>query len=258
MPCRYFDSHAHLSDPLLLPEADALWQRAKSAGVERLINICTAPEELKAGLLLAEKFPEIVNAGATPPHTVQEEGEAAFAFFAEAARTGQIAALGETGLDYYKAEAPKELQIAFLTRYLHLAQETDLPVIFHCRDAFSDLFRTVDAEYRGKRPLILHCFTGTWEEAKGVLDRGWFLSLSGIVTFKKSTALQEVAKRAPLDRLLIETDAPYLAPQSKRGKRNEPAYLPEVAECIAALKGIALAEVAEETFCNAVRAMGLS
>ncbi len=127
-------------------------------------------------------------------------------------------------------------------------------MIFHCRDAFADLFSIVDAEYKG--PAILHCFTGTAGEASMVLERGWYLSLSGIVTFKKSEALRDIAKMTPLAQLLIETDTPYLAPQSHRGKQNEPAYLPETAQCIAAAKGISVAEVANATSENARKLFG--
>lgn len=250
---RYFDSHAHLSDPLLFPEISSLIARARAAGVQKILNICTNPEELERGILLAQEFPEVFPVGATPPHTAEEEGEKDFSFFAKAARAREIVAIGETGLDFYNATAPKEVQIPLLIRYLHLAQETRLPLIFHCRNAFSDLFEVVDRDYQGKGPVVLHCFTGTWEEAQAVLERGWLLSLSGIVTFKKSLELQEIAKRVPLEQLLIETDAPFLAPQSQRGKRNEPAFVPEVAEWIARLKGIAVEVVAEATFLNATR-----
>ena len=159
--------------------------------------------------------------------------------------------VGETGLDYHYAHSPKEVQQRFLKKYLLLAAETGLPVIFHCREAFTDLFALVDAEYPKKAPAILHCFTGTLEEAEKVLERGWYLSLSGIVTFKKSEALREVAKRVPLSQLLIETDAPYLAPHSRRGKPNEPSFLVETAACIAQAKGVPVEEIALASASNA-------
>lgn len=248
---KFVDSHAHLSDAALLPHIEAIVARARLAHVERILNICTTPEELVAGWELEQRFPEIQCAGATTPHDCEKESGATFAFFARAAKEGKLAAVGEVGLDYHYKELPKEVQKRVLERYLQLSGETKLPVIFHCREAFADLFAMTDALYPKGAPAILHCFTGTMEEAMGVWERGWYLSLSGIVTFKNSQALREVAREAPLSQLLIETDAPFLAPQSKRGKQNEPAFLPEVASCIAAVKGVRVEEVARATADNA-------
>lgn len=202
-------------------------------------------------MALEKRFSQVKNAGATTPHDVEKEGEEVFPIFEEAAKGKLLKAVGETGLEYYYKELDRNVQKRFLVRYLHLAAECKLPVIFHCREAFADLFSIVDAEYPKKAPAILHCFTGNMKEAEGVLERGWHLSLSGIVTFKKSVILQEVAKMVPLDQLLIETDAPYLAPQSKRGKQNEPAYVVETAEFIAREKNIPLELLAEKTTQNA-------
>lgn len=253
----YFDSHAHLSDLELFPDREAVVKRAFAAGVMRMVNICINPQTLTNGLLLSEQFPSIVNAGATTPHDVEKEGEECFAVFEEAARSGKLVAVGETGLEYFHKGLDKNVQKQFLIRYLHLAAECKLPVIFHCREAFNDLFEITDAEYPKGAPAILHCFTGTLSEAERVIERGWYLSLSGIVTFKKSELLRRVARFVPLEQLLIETDAPYLAPNSHRGEQNEPAFLPETASCIAAAKGISLNQVAEATFANAMRVFNL-
>lgn len=247
---QFFDSHAHVSSLDVWPKIEAVLTRARIAGVQNILNICTDPQTLFYGLELATKESCIRNAGATTPHDVEAEGEEAFPIFQKAAREGKLAAVGETGLDYHYAHSDRKLQQRFLEKYLELALECKLPVIFHCREAFQDLFAITDLVYRKGAPAILHCFTGTVEEAKAVLDRGWYLSLSGIVTFKKSAALREVAKMVPLEQLLIETDTPYLAPQSKRGQPNEPAYLPETAACIAAAKGLPLEMVAEATYQN--------
>ncbi|MEN9654221.1 MAG: putative deoxyribonuclease yabD [Chlamydiota bacterium] len=249
----FFDSHAHLSDASMLPIVDGVIARAKLAGVIRIANICTDPASLAAGLALAKKHSMIINTGATTPHDVEREGEAAFADFAEAAKSKRLHAIGETGLDYHYEHSSKTMQQAFLVRYLHLAAEVNLPVVFHCRDAFSDLFAIADSEYPKKGAAILHCFTGSMHEAEQCIKRGWLISFSGIVTFPKSVALQEVAAQIPLDHVIIETDAPYLAPQSKRGKPNEPAYLPETALCIANLKKLDVAAVAAATYDNATR-----
>lgn len=251
----YFDSHAHLSDIELFPHREAVVQRALDAKVTRMVNICTNPQTLAQGFLLAEQYPFIVNAGSTTPHDVELEGESCFALFAEAARSGKLVAVGETGLEYYHKGLDKELQKQFLVRYLHLATECRLPVIFHCREAFHDLFAITDGEYPKGAPAILHCFTGTLSEAEKVVDRGWYLSLSGIVTFKNSELLRRVARWVPLEQLLIETDAPYLAPKSRRGQQNEPAFLPETAQCIAEARGISVEKVAEATFANGLKAL---
>lgn len=227
-------------------------KRAQQSGVTKVVNICTDRKSLEEGLLLHEKHPWVYNAAATTPHDVQKQGEEFFPLVERAAAERKLVAIGETGLDYFYEHSDKKVQQTFLQRYFALALAMKLPLIFHCRDAFNDLFSMADSDYRGA-PAVLHCFTGTIEEAKGVLDRGWYLSLSGIVTFKKSESLREVAKYVPLDRLFIETDAPYLAPQSHRGKQNEPAFLPETAEFIAKAKGVSVADVAIASQENALR-----
>lgn len=249
----YIDSHAHLASSTVLPHIEGILVRARQAHVSHILNICTDPVTLEEGLRLAQLYPFIKNAGATTPHDVAHGGETAFPLFSAAAREKKLAAIGETGLDYHYVHSPKEIQQKFLKRYLLLAAESRLPVIFHCRDAFADLFSIADIEYPKKSPAILHCFTGTVAEAEQVIKRGWHLSLSGIVTFKKSESLREVAKMVPLSQLLIETDTPYLAPQSQRGNPNEPSFLPEIAACIAAAKGISPEEVAKATAENGKR-----
>ncbi len=247
------DSHAHLTCPEVLPHLDKILTRAKVAAISHILNICTDPGSLREGLQLCQNHPNILNAGATTPHDVLTEGESAFSHFEIAAREGKLSAIGETGLDYHYEHSPKDLQIHFLTRYLNLATATRLPIIFHCRDAFSDLF-ALTSNYTG--PAILHCFTGTLSDAETALKRGWHISFSGIVTFKKSAPLRSVAQTVPLSQLLIETDTPYLAPQTHRGLPNEPAFLPETAECLANLKGIPLAELAQATSQNAKNLFG--
>jgi len=253
----YIDSHAHLTTGSFSDsELPDLLKRSREARIDAIVNICTTPLSLENGLKLSKEYPWIFHAGSTTPHDVEKEGQQSFEAFAFHARAGHLVAIGETGLDYHYMHSNKELQKAFLIRYFHLALECHLPVVIHCRDAFSDFFEILDAEYTiNTRPApgVLHCFTGTIDEAKQVLERGWYLSLSGIVTFKKSEELREVAKIVPLDQLLIETDAPFLAPQRHRGKTNEPSFLPETAAVIAAAKGVTLEEVAFATSSNAKR-----
>lgn len=250
----YFDSHAHLTGDGVYEQLPAMLERAKKAGVGNVMNICTDVLTLERGLKISEEYSWVHSVGSTTPHDVAKEGESAFPIFAASARQGKLKAVGETGLDYHYEHSPVAIQKDFLRRYLHLALECHLPVVIHCREAFADLFEILDAEYsiNGKlAPGVLHCFTGTMAEAEEVIKRGWYLSMSGIVTFKKSTELQEVAKRVPLDQLLIETDTPYLAPQPHRGKPNEPAFVADTATAVAALRSISVEEVANSTAENA-------
>jgi TatD DNase family protein len=248
----FVDSHAHLTVTSVVDRVEEILQRARQKNVVAVVNICIDPASLEKGIHLAERHPWVFNAAATTPHDVEKEGALFFPMVEEAARKKQLAAIGETGLDYHYEHSPAAKQKEYLIKYFGLAVETKLPVIFHCRDAFQDLFALADHHYKG-RPAVLHCFTGTMEEAKGCLERGWYVSMSGIITFKKSALLREVAAFVPLDRLLIETDTPYLAPDSKRGKSNEPSYIDETARALAAVKGISIEEVAEATAGNAAR-----
>jgi TatD DNase family protein len=249
----FFDTHAHLTCDALYHDLPAILHRAKEHKVDHIVNICTDAGTLERGLTLAKEQRWIFNAGATSPHDVEKEGEKNFVLFEEAAKKGKLVAIGETGLDYYYEHSKRDVQQAFLRRYLALARQTSLPVIIHCRDAFNDLFEMID----DKNLVVLHCFTGMLEEAREAVNRGWLISFSGIVTFKNSHALREVVKQVPIDHLLLETDAPYLAPQGRRGKRNEPGYIEETARLIAELKGMSLDELASCTSANAFRIFSL-
>lgn len=257
-----FDSHAHLTDDQVFPDIPSILAKAKDAGVERIVNICTNVASLKRGIALAKEHGGMVsNAGATPPHYVKEEGGLSFPLFEQAARNGDLVAIGETGLDYHYLHSPRDVQQTFLRRYFTLALELQLPVIFHCRKAFADLFSIADTDYKlnGKQHgrAVVHCFTGTMKEAEKALQRGWLLSLSGIVTFKRSEELREIVKEVPIDHLLLETDAPYLAPQSRRGEKNEPSFLGETARVVADVKEMSFEEVARITRENAMQFFSL-
>lgn len=245
----FVDSHAHLTCDELYSDIEGILERSLGANVNFILNICTDLITLERGLELHTKYPWVVNAAATTPHDVDAFGEMHFNEMKKAAKEGSLAAIGETGLDYHYAHSDRRTQQKFLIQYCRLAKECQLPLVIHCREAFCDLFHILDEEKA--TDVILHCFTGTLEEAKSVVERGWYLSLSGIVTFKKSEALREVAKWVPLNHLLIETDAPYLAPGKYRGRLNEPALVVETAYVIAECKGIPLQEIAEQTTKNA-------
>jgi len=257
----YIDSHAHLTgNDEIYHQVDVFLERAQEAGVSKIVNICTDIPSLEKGLLLAAKYPWVFNSASTTPHDVDKEGDLVFPVIAKTAREGLLKAIGETGLDYHYAHSLKETQQRFLRRYLHLALECQLPVVIHCRDAFDDFFQILDEEYKVNgyhASGVLHCFTGTVKEAEEVISKGWCLSLSGILTFKKSEELREVARMVPLDQLLIETDTPYLAPQKYRGKGNEPAYVVETAKVIAQIKNISVDDVARATTANAIKLFDL-
>ncbi len=238
------DSHAHLGDEAFSEDRSEVIERANLAAI---IDICTDEETLHTGLKLSEKYPHVHLAAATTPHDVQTDGEHFFPLVEKHA--DKLVAIGESGLDYHYEHSPRRLQQDYLRRYLELASSLSLPIVIHCREAFDDLFSILDSHDR--LPGVLHCFTGTLDEAREVVKRGWYVSLSGIITFKKSEELRDVALETPLSQLLIETDAPYLAPTPYRGKRNEPAFVAEVAKTIATTKEIPLDEVISATTANA-------
>lgn len=242
------DTHAHLTGEELSGKAEELLARARDAGVGRIVNVCTDVLSLERGITLAKRHEWIFNTAATTPHDVLKEGESFFPLVEKSSHL--LVAIGETGLDYYYEHSPKEVQQQFLRRYIELAKKSALPLVFHCRDAFSDLF-AITGEMCPGHPCLLHCFTGALDEAMEGVRRGWMISFSGIVTFKKSEELRRVAKEIPLEHLLVETDAPYLAPQSVRGRENEPAYIRETLFCIAVLRGMKSETLAEITSANA-------
>lgn len=253
----FFDAHAHLTFD---EHADVMpvLERALAAGVAGIINVCTELGDLQRGIALAKsaqesaKVPKIYTAAALTPHDASKDDTLFFKEIERAAQAKELVAIGETGLDYHYNHAPKEVQAASLRRYLTLAKNTNLPVVIHCRDAFDDLCLIID-ETSPDVSVMLHCFTGTLEEAKRAASRGWYISMSGIVTFAKSTALQEVAKYVPQDLLLLETDSPYLAPQGFRGQTNEPAYLVATANIVATLRGQTNELLAQSTTQNVKR-----
>lgn len=243
---KLIDSHAHITSDTLFGDIEGILQRAGVAGVETIVNICTDQETAARGVDVAKAHQEVVNVGATTPHDVATLGEKDFPFFESLAKEGHLVAIGETGLDYFYEHSDKELQKEFLLRYFDLAKQVDLPVVIHCRDAFEDFFDLASKHFPSDK-VLLHCFTGTKLEATEAVKRGYKISLSGIVTFKKSYDLQEVAKDIPMENLLVETDSPYLAPQSKRGKINQPANVLETAEFLAKLKQINFSDFCQKT-----------
>ena len=246
MPSKLIDSHAHLTGEAYTDSDIAhMLKRAHEASLAAIINICTDQISLERALKLSE--PSVFHAAAIPPHDVHQKGlDSYFEAIVKALQENRLVAIGETGLDLVNAEGALSEQIIWLKRHIDLAKEFQKPLIFHCREAFDPLFRILDEEgYKG--PALIHCFTGTREEAQEVVRRGFYLSLSGILTFKKSEELRRTAQEMPLHQLMIETDCPWLSPESKRGQVNEPAYLGEIADKLADVRG---EEVRNQLFTN--------
>lgn len=252
-----FDSHCHLNDPKLAADLPGVLERAAAAGVKNMAVIgCNLRDSLFA-VHLAEKYPQLIAAVGYHPSDSHGLDEQAFAELAELAALPQVRAIGEIGLDYYWDETPREVQRKWFIRQIHLAKELRKPIVIHDREAHGDLYNIVREENAAEYGGIMHCFSGSWELAKEALRRNFYISIAGPVTYKNAKALPEVVKNCPLDRLLIETDSPYLAPEPRRGKTNEPANVFYVAERAAALRGISLEELAAATTANAKRIFGL-
>jgi TatD DNase family protein len=227
--------------------------RAREAGVEKIIAVGGAGDMSSntEAIALAKTFPDIYATVGMHPHDAKDVGANELKKLKELAADPKVVAVGETGLDYYYDNSPREVQRRVFAEFIHLARETGLPIVVHERDAAHDVADLLRAEGAGKLRGVIHCFTGNYEAACAYLDLGFYISFTGIITFKNAELLREVVRRVPLDRMLVETDSPYLTPVPYRGKRNEPAYVRYVGETIASVKGLSLEEVARGTTQNA-------
>ena len=245
------DSHCHL-DYLAEEEAlDEVVARARRAGVGTLLTISTKLSTFEAVRAIAERFEGVYCSVGVHPHEAQVEGVRDPAQLVELAGHPKVVGLGETGLDFYYEHSPRAAQEASFRAHIAAARETGLPLIVHSRDADDDTIRVLREEH-AQAPFagVIHCFTAGPGLARAALELGFYISLAGVVTFKKAEALRETVRQVPLDRLLVETDAPYLAPVPKRGKRNEPAFVVHTADRLAEIKGIAAEELARVTTGN--------
>jgi TatD DNase family protein len=248
------DSHCHLDFPDFASELDVVVARARTAGIGRIVTISTRVRKLAGLLAIAERFPDVFCSVGTHPHHADEELDVSAADLAQHARHPKIVAIGEAGLDYHYDNSPREAQERGFRAHITAARATGLPLVIHSRDADDDMARILEEETgKGAFPAVLHCFTGGPDLARRAIALGHFISFTGIVTFKNSDALREIAKGLPADRILVETDAPYLAPASRRGKRNEPAYVTETAGVLADTRGVSADEIARQTTENFFR-----
>jgi TatD DNase family protein len=247
----FIDTHTHVHGPEFDTDREAALTRARSAGVEVCIAVGTDVEDSRRALELAGKHADVYAAVGVHPHEAAKVTAAELDGLARAAESGRVVAWGETGLDYYYEHSPKDVQRARFADQIGIAARLGLPLVIHTRDAWDDTFQILDS--RPNQGGVFHCFTGSIEHAEAAVVRGFFISFSGIVTFAKSQALQAVAAHVPLDRLLIETDCPFLAPVPNRGTRNEPAFVALVAQKIAELRGMPVEDVARYSRDNARR-----
>lgn len=242
------DSHCHLDFPDFKDELDAVVDRAKAAGVGRLVTISTRVRRQPDLLSICERFPDVFCSVGTHPHHAHEELDIGAAALVEHARHPKVVAIGEAGLDYHYDNSPRNAQARGFRAHIAAARETGLPLIIHSRDADADTAAILkDEAGKGAFPAVLHCFTGGRELAFTGIELGLYVSFTGILTFKNSNELRAIAADLPADRILVETDAPYLAPGKYRGKRCEPAYVVETAKVLAEARGVSLEEIARQT-----------
>jgi TatD DNase family protein len=243
----WVDSHAHLDDRAFAGDLDAVLRRAREGGVERIVSIGTDLASSRRAREISEQHPDVFFSPGIHPHEADHPGPSDE--LRELAGHPRAVAVGETGLDYVKNYASVPNQKALFLKHLDVAREAGKPVSIHCREAHADTIEML----RKREPLrgVIHCFSGTWEDAQAYLELSFYLSIAGPVTYPSAQRLRDVVRLIPLDRLLVETDCPLLAPQKHRGQRNEPAYVRYTAAEIAEVRGIPLEELGESTSRNA-------
>jgi len=248
------DSHCHLDFPDFAPDLDSIVARAAEAGIGRMVTISTRVRRLGELLAIAEKYDNVYCSVGTHPHHADEEDGISADELVALTQHPKIVALGEAGLDYFYDNGSPEAQARGFRAHLAAARATGLPLVIHTREADEDCGRILEEEAaKGAFRAVLHCYTGGRELALKAIGLGLSISFTGILTFKKSEALRALAAELPADRIMVETDAPYLAPGKFRGKRNEPAYVVEVARVLAETRGVSLEEIARQTTENFFR-----
>jgi TatD DNase family protein len=248
------DSHCHLDFPDFAAELDAVVARARAAGIARLVTISTRVARQPDLLAISERFPDVFCSVGTHPHYAHEELDIGADDLVARTRHPKVVALGEAGLDYHYDNAPREAQERGFRTHIAAARQTKLPLVIHAREADDDVARILEEETgKGAFPAVLHCYTGGPDLARRAIALGLYISFTGILTFKNSGALREIAAGLPTDRILVETDAPYLAPGRHRGKRNEPAFVVDTANVLAETRGVSFDAIARQTTENFFR-----
>jgi TatD DNase family protein len=248
------DSHCHLDFPDLAVERDAVIGRARAAGVERMITISTRVGEFAAVRSIAEAYPDVYCTVGDHPDHVHEAPETSVAQLVDLSSHPKCVAIGEAGLDYFHDRAPRDMAGRAFRTHIAAARQSGLPLVIHSREADAEVAAILRDEMdKGPFTAVLHCFTSTAALAETALALGLYISFSGVISFKKADELRSIARFVPIDRLLVETDAPFLAPVPHRGKRNEPAYVADTAKALAEAKGVSLPQLAAATSANAYR-----
>jgi TatD DNase family protein len=251
---KVFDSHCHLDFPDFAEELDAVVLRARAAGVERMITISTQVRRGQNLVAIAEKYPEVSFTIGTHPHQAAEEAETDAEAIRVFAAHPKCVGIGEAGLDYHYNYAPEAIAKKVFRAQIGLARELNLPLVIHAREADDDIAAILREEMAaGAFKAVLHCFTSSRALAETGVELGLYVSFSGVITFKNSTELRAIAADIPLDRLLVETDAPFLAPVPHRGRRNEPAFVVDTARALAEIKGVTAEEIGEVTRENTLK-----
>lgn len=245
------DSHCHLEYEGLVEDQTGVLDRARAAGIRGFLNISTRRSEWERVVATAAREPDVWASVGIHPHEADQHADLGEAALLEATRHPKVIGIGETGLDYYYDKSDREVQQALFRTHITVARETGLPLIIHTRDAEADTFHILEDEMgKGAFPALIHCFTASADFGRKVLDLGLTISISGIVTFKNAKDLQEVVATIPEDRLLVETDSPFLAPVPHRGRRCEPAFTADTARFVADLRGVSVEELGEATTHN--------
>jgi TatD DNase family protein len=251
---KLIDTHCHLDFDELAKDRAGVLARAKASGVARMITICTEVEKFPAIAAIAEAHDNVFCSVGTHPNHAQDEREFLADELAALAQHPKCVAIGEAGLDYFYKRAPLDLAHRVFRAHIEAARRTGLPLVIHSRDADDDMAAILREEMaKGAFTALLHCFTSSRALAEAALELGLYISFSGVVTFKSAAELREVAEAMPLDRILVETDAPFLAPVPHRGKVNEPAFVADTARLLAEVKGLSIEELAAATTANALR-----
>ena len=253
----FVDSHAHLSDPIYRKDRDGVIKRAEDAGISQIIGIGSDYESCVRTVKIARANPNIYAAVGIHPHDVKKLNHGILKKIKKFIEDPNVVAIGEIGLDYYRNNSPVKAQKFWFREQIKMAIKSQRPLIIHCRSAFDDVYKILSEENASKVGGVIHCFTGDWSIAKKFLDLDFYLGAAGPITFSKSQELREVFKKIPLERVLLETDCPYLTPHPNRGKRNEPFYMIETAKVLADLHGISIQELGKITTANNFRLFGI-
>ncbi len=253
----FIDSHAHLDDPQLAVDIESILERAAKNNVRYIVTIAQDITTSKSAVTLANKYPNVFATVGIHPHETKTATPESYPILRELAKESRVVAIGETGLDYHYVHSLRDVQKEVFHKSMELASDLKLPVVIHTREAEVDTLLMLE-EFRGRVIGVMHCFSGNQEMLNKSLDLGYFISVAGPVTFKKAVELQELVKQIPDDRLLIETDCPYLAPVPFRGKRNEPSYVVLTAEKIAQLRNTSIENIGQITTANVKRLFKLS